>query len=53
MPEEIQARLMQEKVDKFPCRLAVTCCNRCTAGIHMAGGNAVHLMELVTGTFDR
>lgn len=53
MPEELQIRLMREQVEKFPCGLAVTYCNRCTAGIQMAGGKGVHLMELATGTYDR
>lgn len=53
LPEEIQAKLMKEQVEKFPCELAVTYCNRCTAGIHMTGGKGVHLMELATGTYDR
>lgn len=53
MSPEAQVRLMREQVEKFPCDLAVTCCNRCTAGIQMAGGSAVHLMELAAGTYDR
>lgn len=53
MPRESQFRLMREQVEKFPCQLAVTCCNRCTDGIEMAGGKAVHLMELAMGTYDR
>lgn len=53
MPEELQIRLMREQVEKFPCELAVTYCNRCTTGIQMAGGKGVHLMELATGTYDR
>lgn len=51
LPEDIQARLMREQVEKLPCPLAVTYCNRCKLGITMGGGQAVHLMELVTGTF--
>lgn len=53
MPPETQIRLMREQVEKFPCSLTVTCCNRCKAGIQMAGGHGVHLMELATGTYDR
>lgn len=53
MPQKSQITLMKEQVEKFPCQPAVTCCNRCTAGIEMAGGKAVHLMELATGTYDR
>lgn len=53
MPKEIQIRLMKEQIQKFPCKLAVTYCNRCTAGIQMAGGKGVHLMELAAGTYDR
>ena len=53
MPEEVQVRLMREQVEKFPCEPAVTYCNRCAAGIRMAGGKAVHLMELAAGTYDR
>lgn len=53
MPQEVQIRLMREQIEKFPCELAVTYCNRCKAGIRMAGGKAVHLMELAMGTYDR
>lgn len=52
MPEEVQIRLMREQVEKFPCELAVTYCNRCKAGIRMAGGKGVHLMELAAGTYE-
>lgn len=52
LPEELQARLLREQVEKFPCELAVTCCNRCTAGIRLAGGHAVHLLELAVGTYE-
>ncbi|MCI8664953.1 MAG: hypothetical protein HFG69_17210 [Hungatella sp.] len=52
MPKEVQLRFMREQVEKFPCEPAVTCCNRCTAGIRMAGGKGVHLMELMMGTYD-
>ncbi len=52
LPEELQARLLREQVEKFPCELAVTYCNRCTAGIRLAGGRAVHLLELAMGTYE-
>ena len=51
LPEEQQARLMQEHVATFPCSLAVTCCNRCKAGILLGGGQALHLLELATGVY--
>ena len=51
LPEDVQRTLMQEQVEKLPCELAVTYCNRCKAGILMGGGKAVHLLELATGTF--
>ena len=51
LPEEVQRLLMKEQVEKLPCELAVTYCNRCKAGILLGGGKAVHLLELATGTF--
>lgn len=51
LPEEVQRLLMKEQAEKLPCELAVTYCNRCKAGILLGGGKAVHLLELVTGTF--
>lgn len=50
-PEEEQAALMREQWEKYTCPLVVTTCNRCTRGIEMAGGNAVHLVELVVGAY--
>ena len=51
LPEEVQRLLMREQVEKLPCDLAVTYCNRCKAGILLGGGKAVHLLELAMGTF--
>ena len=51
LPEEVQRLLMREQVEKLPCKLAVTYCNRCKAGILLGGGKAVHLLELAMGTF--
>ena len=51
LPEEVQRLLMREQVEKLPCELAVTYCNRCKAGILLGGGKAVHLLELAMGTF--
>ena len=51
LPEEIQRLLMREQVEKLPCELAVTYCNRCKAGILLGGGKAVHLLELAMGTY--
>ena len=51
LPEEIQRLLMKEQVEKLPCELAVTYCNRCKSGILLGGGKAVHLLELAMGTF--
>ena len=53
LPQDVQARLMREQVSKLPCPLAVTYCNRCKQGILLGGGQAVHLLELATGTFPR
>lgn len=50
-PEDVQAALMREQAEKYTAPLTVTTCNRCTRGIELAGGNAVHLVELVTGTY--
>ena len=36
---------------KYTAPLAVTYCNRCTAGISLGGGKAVHLMELAMETY--
>lgn len=52
LPEEAQAQLMREQAEKLPCGLAVTYCNRCTAGLLQGGAKAVHLMELAMGTYD-
>ncbi len=57
LPEDIQAILMREQVEKFPtmellpCEWAVCYCNRCVKGITAGGGKAVHLLELAMGTF--
>jgi len=51
MPPEAEAALMREQVEKYPCSLAVCCCNRCVKGVAAGGGKAVHLMELAMGTF--
>lgn len=51
LPEDIQAALMREQLEKYTCPLVATTCNRCTRGIEMAGGRAVHLVELVTGAY--
>ena len=53
LPQEAQAKLMREQVEKFPRPLAVTFCNRCKAGILAGGGQAVHLLELAAGTYPR
>ena len=50
-PEEEQARLFAEQTAKYTAPLAVTYCNRCTAGISLGGGKAVHLMELAMETY--
>ena len=50
-PEEEQARLFAEQTAKYTAPLAVTYCNRCTAGISLGDGKAVHLMELAMGTY--
>lgn len=51
LPPEAQAALMAEQVEKYTCPLAVTYCNRCTAGVLAGGGKAVHLVELAMGTY--
>ncbi len=51
MPEGARAALMREQVEKYTCPLAVTYCNRCTAGVAAGGGKAVHLVELMMGTY--
>ena len=50
-PEEEQKRLMAEQAEKLTAPLAVTYCNRCTAGLQMGGAKAVHLAELCMGTY--
>ncbi len=42
---------MKEQCEKYTCPLTVTTCNRCTRGIEAAGGSAVHLVELLMGTY--
>lgn len=50
LPEEIQIQLMAEQVEKFPKDIhIITDCNRCTKGIKMGGGKAIHLLELIMG----
>jgi len=51
LPEDVQASLMREQLEKYTCPIVATTCNRCTRGIEAAGGHAVHLAELVTGTW--
>lgn len=51
LPDEVQVALMREQLEKYTCPLVVTACNRCTWGVKAAGGNAVHLVELVMGTY--
>lgn len=51
-PEEVQRKLMREQVEKLPCPLAVTACNRCKAGLTLGGAAAVHLVELAMGTWE-
>lgn len=53
MPEEVQAALMREQVEKYTCPLVVTYCNRCTTGVKTGGGEAVHLLELAMGTYEK
>ena len=50
-PEEEQRQLMAEQAEKLTAPLAVTHCNRCTAGLLLGGVKAVHLMELCMGTY--
>ena len=49
--EEEQRQLMAEQAEKLTAPLAVTYCNRCTAGLLLGGAKAVHLMELCMGTW--
>lgn len=45
--QEEQARLFSEQAKKLTASLAVTYCNRCTAGLLLGGANAVHLLDLL------
>lgn len=49
--QEEQAQLFAEQVEKYTAPLTVTYCNRCTAGLLLGGGKAVHLMELCMGAY--
>lgn len=51
MPENVQAVLMREQVEKYTLPLTGTYCNRCTMGITAGGGKAVHVVELMTGVY--
>ena len=51
MPEAVNAQLMREQAEKFGGGLVLTYCNRCTRGLERGGARAVHLAELVTGTY--
>ena len=51
-PPEEQKVLFAGQVEKHGGRPVLCYCNRCKAGIEVAGGKAVHLMELVMGTYE-
>ncbi len=52
LPREAVEPLMREQTAKFSVQPILTYCNRCTKGIEAGGGKAVHLAELLTGTFE-
>lgn len=51
-PEEEQKLIFAEQLEKHGGLPALCYCNRCRLGIETAGGSAVHLMELVMGTYE-
>lgn len=51
-PQEEQKVIFAGQLEKHGGRPVLCCCNRCKAGIETAGGKAVHLMELVMGTYE-
>ncbi len=50
-PEEEQRAVFAEQLEKHGGLPVLCYCNRCQLGIKTAGGRAVHLMELVMGTY--
>ncbi|WP_322172575.1 hypothetical protein [Acutalibacter caecimuris] len=50
-PEEEQRVVFAEQLEKHGGLPVLCYCNRCQLGIKTAGGRAVHLMELVMGTY--
>ncbi|MEY8310437.1 hypothetical protein AALA61_00345 [Oscillospiraceae bacterium 42-9] len=50
-PEEEQKAIFAEQLEKHGGLPVLCYCNRCKLGIETAGGKAVHLMELIMGTY--
>ncbi|RKJ40761.1 hypothetical protein D7X94_06805 [Acutalibacter sp. 1XD8-33] len=50
-PEEEQRRIFAEQLEKHGGLPVLCYCNRCKLGMETAGGKAVHLMELLMGTY--
>lgn len=51
-PESEQRVIFAEQLEKHGGLPVICYCNRCRLGIETAGGKAVHLMELVMGTYE-
>lgn len=51
-PEDEQKVIFAEQLEKHGGLPVLCYCNRCRLGIETAGGKAVHLMELVMGTYE-
>lgn len=50
-PQEEQKAIFAEQLEKHGGLPVLCYCNRCKLGMETAGGKAVHLMELVMGTY--
>lgn len=50
-PQEEQKRIFAEQLEKHGGLPVLCYCNRCRLGMETAGGRALHLMELVMGTY--
>ena len=51
LPAEEQRLIFAEQLEKHGGLPVLCCCNRCKAGMETAGAKAIHLMELVMGTY--
>lgn len=51
LPEDLQKEIMQENLKKYQCQYTVVDCNRCLKGIELAGGQGIHILDLLFHQF--